>query len=100
MTTQSNNFNAQYIYDDENRLIAVIQNKKTSKMDFLYNKLGQLRSHWNILRQPPLDDLEFGFVHYIYNNFRVIQKQDFTNNPTISYTHNNNLNNNLEDTNN
>jgi RHS repeat-associated protein len=100
-----------YVYDDENRLVAlyvsthpfVLQNAT----EFLYDALGRLRirreySYVGAPEGPSLPDSPGSDwqldseTRYLYDGRRVIQERDGSNAPTVSYTRGNDLSGSLE----
>lgn len=94
-----------YYYDDENRLIELIQTNGISlnsikATDFIYDGLGRLRERLEYIPTPgssPVGDWMLSSeTHYIYDGMRVIQERDGNNVPTVSYTRGNDLSVSLE----
>src|SRR5262249_1301589 len=95
----TNRSNAQYFYDDENRLIKILMNGGSLESDFTYDGLGRLRARAE-LQYLGGGIFENDFV-YLYDGFRVIQERTlagfgFGSVPTVSYTRGNDLSGSLE----
>jgi RHS repeat-associated protein len=86
-----------YSYDDENRLIQVVNTNTfsggNSARKFVYDGLGRLRKRLDYTL--PGWTLNFE-MHYIYDGWRVIQERDINNRPDISYTRGNDLSGSME----
>jgi RHS repeat-associated protein len=90
-----------YTYDDENRLINVLDSLLGWETTFVYDGLGRLRirreSNSSGSRpQGPLVGSPLGEFHYLYDGNRVIQERNSSNVPQASYTRGSDLSGTLE----
>jgi RHS repeat-associated protein len=113
----SGGFAVTNLYDDENRLVAVMTSSNSGvgvipiQTTFVYDGLSRLRQQlwWTNSTgsgsgggspPPPTGGSTnwtlVGGIEYIYDGNRVIQERDYNNNPLVSYTRGNDLSGTLE----
>jgi RHS repeat-associated protein len=88
ITSGSGTGSFSYTYDDENRLISIVQSPTIFRTDFAYDGLGRLRTRieysWNGSAWTANTT-----INYIYDGTRVIQERNGNNgasDPLVSYT--------------